>query len=70
MKIVGFYPPEKFAKVLDYIDGQHYKHAKLSEYLRSDQQTNDSDRIMVNTAIFEKPPFNLEPESYGGVRLF
>ena len=35
VKIVGFYPPEKFNRVLDYIDGGYHKKVKLSEYLRS-----------------------------------
>jgi thioredoxin-related protein len=34
VKIVGFYPPEKFNRVLDYIDGGYHKKIKLNEYLR------------------------------------
>lgn len=66
LKIVGFYPPEKFSNVLDYIDGEHYKKVKLSQYLRSRKELNDAGNIMVNTTIFDKPPVNLEPKNYDG----
>ena len=41
-RIVGFYPPEKFNQVLDYIDGYHYKKEKLSQYLRTMHQNADN----------------------------
>jgi len=34
VKIIGFYPPEKFQLVLDYINGNHYQSTKLGDYLR------------------------------------
>lgn len=62
-KIVGFYPPEKFHKVLDYIDGGHYKKTKLSKYLRGSNTTNRNKTTLKSSLnddpIFLKSSYNL-----------
>ena len=59
VKIVGFYPPEKFGRVLDYIDGQHYKSTKLSKYLRSLKQQTQSSGITFDSELFGNQLHNL-----------
>lgn len=33
LKIVGYYPPDKFRHVLDYLEGKHYEQEKLFTYI-------------------------------------
>lgn len=33
LKIVGYYPPDKFRRVLDYLEGQHYERERLYTYI-------------------------------------
>jgi thioredoxin-related protein len=33
LKIVGYYPPDKFRRVLDYLEGGYYEHEKLYTYM-------------------------------------
>lgn len=58
LKIIGFYPPDKFEKVLDYIDGDHYKNIKLSQYLRKQDVRDPGDKSSVNYdySLFSRPP--------------
>ena len=34
LKIVGYYPPDKFRHVLDYLEGQHYERERLYTYIK------------------------------------
>jgi len=34
LKIVGYYPPDKFRQVLDYLDGEHYERETLYVYMK------------------------------------
>lgn len=61
VKIIGFYPPEKFNQVLDYIEGHHYRQVKLSHYLRS-RSTDVMDKkhsLNYDYTLFVKPPHEL-----------
>ncbi len=58
-RIICFYPPEKFRKVLAYIDGNHYSKMKLGEYLRQ-QTTQTSTPLITDYSLFAKPPYNLK----------
>jgi len=65
LKIVGFYPPEKFAQVLDYLDGDHYQRMTLHAFL---QTTNRSKRpaagsFVYDPGLFETPPLALNKAS-------
>lgn len=66
LRIIGFYPPEKFQQVLDYIEDGYYSKIKLSEYLRSKQiKTNNVQNgiaqkgILLDDTLFSKPPYDL-----------
>lgn len=61
LRILGFYPPEKFHLVLDYLEQGHYKNTKLSAYLRSQKNGSDSvsKAIVEDALLFKKPPYNL-----------
>lgn len=60
VKIVGFYPPEKFSLVMDYLDGQHYKQTSISRYLRSQRtakQATEGNKVKgksVNESMYQK----------------
>ena len=60
VKIVGFYPPEKFTHVLDYIDGGEYKNIKLSEYIRRDTSEKTEKVVNYTHDYFTAPPHNLK----------
>ena len=70
VKIIGFYPPEKFNQVLDYIDGGHYQYVNLSQYLRSVQPriNVDSKGIDIDYSLFAKPPLALDRSKSKGKR--
>ena len=59
--IVGFYPPEKFRKVLAYVDSNHFSKMKLSEYLRQ-HTTQSSASLKTDYTLFAKPPHNLKDD--------
>ena len=59
LKIIGFYPPEKFNRVLDYIDGGYGQHVSLSQYLRNSKSlsTPKIQGIQKDEALFAQPPY-------------
>ena len=61
LKIIGFYPPEKFNRVLDYIDGGYGEHVSLSQYLRNSDSESaaKSQGILKDAAFFAQPPYQL-----------
>jgi thioredoxin-related protein len=70
LKLVGFYPPEKFSHVLDYIDGSHYTTMQLSAYLRDKTINTKTARkaIIRDTTLFNKPPYDMTTYKGGLVR--
>lgn len=63
VKIIGFYPSEKFNRVLDYIEGGYYKKVKLSQYLRGSQNLKSENQQLVkdDASLFDNPPYQLDP---------
>lgn len=61
LRLMGFYPPEKFHQVLDYIEGGHYSNTRLSQYLnaRHKERAISQNRLLENKALFREPPHNL-----------
>ncbi len=61
LKIIGFYPPEKFSHVLDYIEGNYHQDMKLRDYLLKAKSTNkkNSRPVQYHVDLFEKPPVSL-----------
>jgi len=62
IKIVGLYPPEKFSRVLDYIEGDHYKRMALRDYLQQTGlgSTAKARPVAFNSKLFEQPPLALD----------
>jgi thioredoxin-related protein len=65
LKIVGYYPPEKFRKTLDYMEGEYYKNVSLREYLNKQKPGSvvASNKINKDDELFAKPPFALDRRS-------
>jgi len=62
LRIIGFYPPEKFTRVLDYIASEQYKKKTLSSYLRSQTATTTTgsvQKVEYNYRLFSRPPHDL-----------
>jgi len=70
VKLVGFYPPEKFTHVLDYIDGTHYTSMQLSAYLRDKRIKTKTTRkgIIREVALFNQQPYDMTAYKGGLVR--
>ena len=62
LKLIGFYPPEKFNRALDYIDGGQYKRQSFSAYLREIGPTPGSggQPVKFDHTVFAKPPYMLD----------
>lgn len=63
----GYITPEKFAAVLDYIIGDHYKSARFRDYLASTEQarykpdqTGRPDDKLTDNPVFSSPPYRLD----------
>lgn len=65
VKIIGFYPPEKFNRVLDYIEGGHYQQVKLGQYLRvlKNGKHENQQLLKADASLFAGPPYRLEPSA-------
>lgn len=66
LKIMGLYPPEKFNRVLDYIDGGHYEQLNLSQYLRNTAtgETGGSGVMTYDYSLFARPPHMLDRSKF------
>jgi len=64
LRILGFYPPEKFNRVLDYLEGGHFQRVSLRDYLRttssSNKQKQKQQDLNYDYALFAKPPHQLQ----------
>lgn len=61
LKIIGFYPPEKFSRVLDYIEGDHYQNTKLGQFLQKNKsvKTQTQYKIQIDNNLFATPSKDL-----------
>jgi len=66
LKIVGFYPPEKFNRVLDYIDAGDYQRETLSQYLQKDRSGATQQDIQYDYTLFSRPPYLLDRTRFKG----
>jgi len=68
VKLIGFYPPEKFTLVLDYIDNDHYQDETISEYLKKTRKEADesSEEIQPDFTMFSQPPYMLDRTHFRG----
>jgi len=61
VRIVGFYPPERFRKVLDYIDGDHFHAQTLSEFMQTATRAPVKIKpLAIDHTLFTKPPYDLQ----------
>jgi thioredoxin-related protein len=61
LRIVGYYPPNRFLQVLDYLDSEAYKYQTLRDYIQSLSQASAVNRRpIINDELFEKPPYMLD----------
>ncbi len=68
LKIIGFYPPEKFTQVLDYIDGEYYRQETLSQYLQKVRAVKAAQQRDINQdfTLFARPPYMLDRSRFKG----
>jgi len=62
-RLVGFYPPEKFSRVLDFVEGGHNARETLAAYLRRTRPAPATAprSLTVDYTLFETPPHRLQP---------
>ena len=67
MSHTGYITPEKFATVLDYIIGDHYKSTRFRDYLASKERaghepdkTEKSDDKLIDNPLFSNPPYRFD----------
>jgi thioredoxin-related protein len=66
LKIIGFYPPDKFSHVLDYIDGEYYQRESLSQYLQKERAGAAHQDIPYDYTLFTRPPYSLDRTRFKG----
>jgi thioredoxin-related protein len=60
-RIVGYYPPERFRNVLDYLEAKAYRHESLGEHLqRAREATDGGVGPIIADDLFSKPPYMLD----------
>lgn len=70
LKIIGFYPPAKFSRTLDYIDSGAYQHETLSQYLQKERRGTVEKQPDINhdVTLFARPPYMLDRSHFKGQR--
>lgn len=61
LKIVGYYPPEKFRKVLDFLEGEHYRKETLYSFMtrHKNKKSIAAAKIKQEPALFSNKTFKL-----------
>lgn len=61
LRIVGYYPPDRFRQVLDYLETGDYPRQTFRDYLRASSQTPETDgKQIIADVMFDKPPYMLQ----------
>lgn len=63
LKIVGYYPPERFRRVLDYLEGGHHHELTLRDYLEgreADATGGEAPTGLQDDPLFAAPPHILD----------
>lgn len=55
----GYYPPDRFRQVLDYLETKSYLHQPFRDYLQASTQTGEAQPIVADD-LFETPPYMLD----------
>jgi thioredoxin-related protein len=69
LRIVGYYPPDRFRLVLDYLDDEAYQHGSLRDYLLASSRTPKAgEGAVIESDLFEQPPYMLDRSQLPGER--
>lgn len=70
LKIIGFYPPAKFSRTLDYIDSGAYQRISFSQYLQQSRLATNTRQQDINHdfTLFARPPYMLDRSRFKGQR--
>jgi thioredoxin-related protein len=70
LRIVGYYPREKFERVLDYLEGRHYLEEPLRSFLARAEPASPegASSIIVDQELFRRPPYILDRRAADGQR--
>jgi thioredoxin-related protein len=70
LKMIGFYPPVKFSRTLDYIDSGAYQRETFSQYLQENRTKIGAKQQDINYdyTLFAKPPYILDRTRFKGQR--
>jgi thioredoxin-related protein len=61
LRIVGYYPPDQFRSVLDFLQTKSYRRQTLREFLRASRsEAGEADRGIIRDALFPPPPHMLD----------
>ncbi|MDZ7750637.1 MAG: thioredoxin fold domain-containing protein [Gammaproteobacteria bacterium] len=63
LKIVGYYPPERFRQVLDYLEGGHHRHMTLRSFMAARPSPTVSSKTrpaLAEDTLFATPPHILD----------
>jgi thioredoxin-related protein len=60
LRLAGYYGPERFNQVLDYLIGDHHQRISLRDYLASGPTETDGARELIADPLFAAPPYALD----------
>ena len=61
LRIVGYYPPDRFGQVLDYLEAKAYQHQSLRAYLKAESKEEGvAGAGIIADDLFEQPPYMLD----------
>ena len=61
LRIVGYYPPDRFRQVLDYLESKAYRDQSLRAYLQAgSKKGRGTEAAIIADDLFEQPPYMLD----------
>jgi thioredoxin-related protein len=70
LKIVGYYPPDRFRRVLDYLGAKSYRHQPLYQYLQDVSSTPPAGSgSIIADDLFAPPPYMLDRSRFAAQQL-
>jgi thioredoxin-related protein len=70
LRIVGYYPPDRFRRVLDYLQAKAYQHQPLHAYLQATDSTPSAgDTSIISDDLFQPPPYVLDRSRFPAQRF-
>jgi len=68
LRLTGYYDPERFNQVLDYLIGDHHQTMSLRDYLASGPTETDGAAELIADPLFAAPPYALDRSRMPGER--